>query len=193
MTFKKRVIMTAAAAAMGFAGTAFAALSKAEIKADEDRIAADFTSGKTACDSLNANAKDICMAEAKGKQKVAKAELAARRNDTAKARNDVRVAKADADYGVAKEKCDDLTGNPKDVCLKDAKAAMTKAKADAKADLAANKAQGNANEKVAEARKEATEDKRDANYAAAKERCDKFSGDVKDRCVTEAKARFNIK
>ncbi len=192
MTFKQRLITTAVAAAMGFAGTAFA-MSKAEIKADEDRIAADFKSAKSACDSLKANAKDICLAEAKGNEKVAKAELGARKNDTAKTRADVRVARADADYGVAREKCDDLAGNPKDVCLKDAKAAMTKAKADAKADLTSNKAQTSANEKVAQARTEAAEDKRDANYAAAKERCDKFSGDAKDRCVTEAKTRFGIK
>jgi len=194
MTFKQRFIVTAVAGAMGFAGTAFAfAMTKAEIKTGEDRIAADFKSAKNACDSLKANAKDICMAEAKGNEKVAKAEMNARKNDTAKNRTDVRMAKADADYGVAKEKCDDQAGNAKDVCVKDAKAAKTKAKADAKADLTSNKAQGNANEKAAEARKDAAEDKRDANYAAAKERCDKFSGDAKDRCVSEAKTRHGVK
>jgi hypothetical protein len=42
------------------------------------------------------------------------------------------MAKAEADYDVAKEKCDDQSGNAKDVCKKDAKAAFTSAKADAK-------------------------------------------------------------
>ena len=32
---------------------------------------------------------------------------------------------------MAKQKCDDLSGNPKDVCVKEAKAARTTAKADA--------------------------------------------------------------
>jgi len=42
------------------------------------------------------------------------------------------MAKAAATYDTAKEKCDDLSANAKDVCVKDAKAAHTKAKDDAK-------------------------------------------------------------
>ena len=42
------------------------------------------------------------------------------------------IKKADAEYDVAKEKCDDLAGNAKDVCVKDAKAAREKAKTSAK-------------------------------------------------------------
>jgi hypothetical protein len=42
------------------------------------------------------------------------------------------VAKAEADYRVAKERCDDQAGNVKDVCLEEAKAAEAAAKADAK-------------------------------------------------------------
>ena len=42
------------------------------------------------------------------------------------------MAKADAMYDTAKEKCDDLSGNAKDVCIKDAKVVYTKAKDDAK-------------------------------------------------------------
>ena len=44
----------------------------------------------------------------------------------------VTIAKAEADYRVAKEKCDDSAGNAKDVCLKEAKAAEAAAKAEAK-------------------------------------------------------------
>jgi hypothetical protein len=36
------------------------------------------------------------------------------------------MAKVDADYAVAKEKCDDFSGNAKDVCVKEAKAAQVK-------------------------------------------------------------------
>lgn len=50
------------------------------------------------------------------------------------------VTKAKADYKIAKEKCDDLAGNPKDVCPKEAKAAMAAAKADAKAQMETSKA-----------------------------------------------------
>ena len=51
---------------------------------------------------------------------------------SAKATRKVADARADAAYDVAKEKCDDLKGNDKDVCEKDAKAARVKAKEDAK-------------------------------------------------------------
>ena len=48
-------------------------------------------------------------------------------------RHAVSIAKAEADYSVAKEKCDDKAGNAKEVCIKEAKAAEARAKADAKA------------------------------------------------------------
>jgi hypothetical protein len=50
-------------------------MSKDEYKAADKRIAAEDKSDKARCASLAANAKDICKAEAKGKDKVAKAEL----------------------------------------------------------------------------------------------------------------------
>ena len=55
------------------------------MKTEKDRIAAEYKSAKAKCDGLKGNAKDICMAEAKGANKVAKAELEARDKDTDKA------------------------------------------------------------------------------------------------------------
>jgi hypothetical protein len=43
------------------------------------------------------------------------------------------VRDADADYRRASERCKDLKGNERDVCVREAKAARTKAKVDAKA------------------------------------------------------------
>ncbi|MHB1359654.1 MAG: hypothetical protein ACYCWC_08755 [Rhodocyclaceae bacterium] len=147
------------------------------------------------------NPKDICVADAKGKEKVAKAELEAGYKPSNKATYEVSVAKAEADYAVAKERCDDLAGNAKDVCVKEAKAAETTAKANAKAQMktaAANvtakektaEARSDASKKATDAREDATADKRDAEYAVAKEKCDTFSGDAKDQCLNQAKARF---
>lgn len=48
------------------------------------------------------------------------------------ARRDAARKKAGAEYNVAREKCDDLSGNAKDVCVKDAKAARSAAGAHAK-------------------------------------------------------------
>jgi hypothetical protein len=61
--------------------------------------------------SLSGNAKDICVAEAKAKDNVAKAEAETAYENTPKARENVRVAHAQANYNVAIEKCDDLAGN----------------------------------------------------------------------------------
>src|SRR6476619_2886136 len=164
----KLMISLLAAAGIAFAGAANAAdnktMSRDAYKADKDKIAAQYKADKDQCKSMSGNAKDICQAEAKGKEKVAKAELEANYKNTDKARNDARVAQADANYDVAKEKCDDLTGNQKDVCVKEAKAAHTKAKADAKVAKVDNKTAQVATSKRADARKDAREDTRDAQY-----------------------------
>lgn len=176
-------------------------MSKDDYKAGKDKIAAEYKSAKAACDSLSGNPKDICVADAKGKEKVAKAELEAGYKPSNKATYEVSVAKAEADYAVAKERCDDMSGNAKDVCVKEAKAAETTAKANAKAQMKTAEANVTAKEKTTEARsdasktatdarKDATADKRDAEYAVAKEKCDTFSGDAKDQCLNQAKARF---
>ena len=127
----------AAAIALAFSAGALAAqsMSKDEYKAGKDKIAAEYKSAQAACKSLSANAKDICMVEAKGKQKVARAELEASNKPSSKTRYAVSVAKADAEYAVAKEKCDDKAANARAACVKEAKAAETRAKADAKASM----------------------------------------------------------
>ena len=196
--------MTAMAATIGLvfnAGVMAQTMSKDTYKAAEDRIVAEYTSDKANCYSLTGNTKDICIAEAKGKEKVAKAELKARNEPTAKNRYNALIAKAEADYAVANEKCDEKTGNDKDICVKEAKAVETRVKADAEAQMktsAANKAASEksgeagmkAKEEGTEARQEAATEKRDANYAVATEKCDSLEGDAKDRCVDEAKAKY---
>lgn len=166
------------------------AVSREAVKAEKSRIAAEYKSDKERCGGLAGNAKDVCEAEARGKQRIAEADLAARAKSTPKAHYDARVARAEAEYLVAKERCDDLSGNPKDVCLKEAKAAEAQAKADAKAERASAEARKDAAERTADARKDAVEAKRDADYRVALERCDSLAGDLKDACVREAKARF---
>ena len=131
------ITVIATAVTLAFSNGALAAqgMSKDEYKAGKDKIAADYKSAKAACDPLSANAKDVCIAEAKGKQKVAKAELEASNKPGEKTRTAVSIAKAEADYTVAKEKCDDKTGEDKKVCVKQAKAAETRARADARAPM----------------------------------------------------------
>jgi hypothetical protein len=184
-----------AAAGIAFAGGAVAAndhagMSRDAYKADKDKIEAQYKSEKDACKSQSGNAKDVCEAQAKGKEKVAKADLEARYKNTDKARYDAKVARADADYDVAKEKCDDLKGNDKDVCVKEAKATYTKSKADAKVARVAQEDTVKTSNKTADAKRDAAEDKRDADYKVAKEKCDALSGAAKDKCQADAKARY---
>ena len=191
----KLMMSLLAAAGIAFAGASNAAdtktMSRDAYKTDKDRIEAQYKADKDRCSSMSGNAKDVCQVEAKGKEKVAKAELEANYKNTDKARIDARTVKADADYDVAKEKCDDVSGNQKDVCVKEAKAAHTKAKSDAKIAKVDSKTARASADKRAEVRQDAREDTRDAQYKVAVEKCDAMTGAAKDQCVKNAKMRFN--
>ena len=129
-----RISITTIAAAITLAFSAGAmaeGLSKADYKAGKDKISAEYKSAKADCGSLSGNAKDICVVEARGKEKVAKAELQASYKPSNKTNHAVTIARAEADYSVAKERCDDKAGNEKKTCVHEAKAAEARAKADA--------------------------------------------------------------
>lgn len=109
-----------------------ATMTKEDYKAGKDRISADYKADKAACAPMADNAKDVCVEEAKAKEKVARAELEYSYTGKPSDQTKVMVVKAKTAYDVAKEKCDDLKGNDKDVCVKDAKTAEAKALADIK-------------------------------------------------------------
>jgi hypothetical protein len=184
---------TAIAVAIGLTFSAVAmaeTMSKSDYKTGMNSIATEYKSDKTNCKSLSGNANNICMAEARGKEKIAKADLDARNKNTNKARYEALVVKAEVNYSVAKEKCDNLAGDVKDVCQKEAKAAKIAAKADAKSQIKISKANKKANEESTDARHDADTDKRNADYAVAKEKCDALAGDAKDSCMHEAKMHY---
>ena len=171
---------TLLAAALAISSAAFSAtISKADYKARKAQISDTYKADKKACGSLAGNAKDICLQEAKGKEKVARAEVEYQYTGKPADNQKLAVAKADAVYEVAKEKCDDLAGNPKDVCVKEAKAAHVAAKADARTVKT-----------VAATRADASDEKRDAQYKVAAGKCDALSGDAKTSCIKTAKGRY---
>lgn len=108
-------------------------ISHDEYKLQDDKIDAAFKSDKEACLTLTGNAKDICMEKAKARKNVAQAELEAAYKPSAKSQHEVTVAKAEGDYNIAIEVCDDKSGNDKDACVKEAKAVKARALADTKA------------------------------------------------------------
>jgi hypothetical protein len=151
---------------------------------------AQYKTDKDACSPRSGNAKDICLAEANGKEKVAKADAEAAYKNTPKAREDARDTRAEATFNVAKQKCDALAGNPKDVCVKEADAALVKAKADAKVERVTADTRQDAATKQADAAKQATTDKRDADYKVAIEKCDALAAPAKDSCISNAKVQY---
>jgi hypothetical protein len=193
---RKSLLRTlAAAAAFAASGGALAqafapALSPEQYRAEKDGIAAEYKAAKASCASLAGNAKDVCKVQAAGEEKVSKAELEARYRPTVDRSYKARLARADANFALAKQECDDRAGNAKDVCVKEAKAAAVAARADAKAQMEIAKANITAIDKGVEARREAAADKRDADYAVAREKCEAFAGEVKSNCVSNAKARY---
>ena len=181
----------AVAVSMLFSAGAYAdGMSKNEYKAGNERITGEYKSAKESCKSLSGNANDVCMKEAEAKATIAKADLTAAYQPSAQNRYKAGVTAAEAEYSVAKEKCDDKAGNAKDVCVKEAKAAEVAGKADAKARMEIANANGTAVEKKSEARSNAASDKRDADYAVAKEKCEVFAGEAKTRCMDDAKLTF---
>lgn len=157
-----------------------ATMNKADYNTEKTRLSATYKADKAACAALTDNARDICKAEAKGKDKVMRAELehgySGKVGDQAK----VQKAKAEAAYDVAKEKCDDQSGNAKDVCDKEAKAMKTKAMSDTETA-----------KDVRDAKKDGAQDKMDANYKVAIEKCDALASTAKDTCVAAARNKFN--
>jgi hypothetical protein len=168
-------------AVSGIASTALGAnLTAAENSAGKDRIRAEYKTERLGCDAFSGNEKDICVQKAKGKAKVARAELKYQFSGKVTDQQKIAVVQADARFAVSKEVCDDLAGDPKALCRAEAKATHTKSIADAK--LAKT---------VSTAGRDAAGDKRDAEYQVATEKCEPLAGDTKAACVSEAKTRFN--
>ena len=121
-TLPHTLITLTAALALG-AGAMAEGLSKSGYKAGLEKIESDYVSAKVACDEMTANAHDICLARAKGAERVARAELEASYKPSAKTRNQVRVVKAKSDYAAAREQ---YAGDIKEQHLSTAKATYGK-------------------------------------------------------------------
>ena len=171
---------TCLAAAVLLSGVAqAAAMNKAEYNAARSQADGTYKSEADGCKAMTGNAKDICKLEAKGHLSVAKAEAEYAYSGKPDHMRKVTKAKIDAAYSVERERCDDQSGNGKDVCIKTAKATRDKALADLKM-----------GKTVAAARADATDAKRDADYKVAAEKCDALSSDAKAACINAAKAKF---
>jgi hypothetical protein len=121
-----------AAALFAFSTAHAQTMDKDTAKAEHERIEQTAKADKKACDAMKDNAKDVCQAEAKAKEKVAKAELKWKQSGKDGDRVKYEEMKAEGDYEVAKEKCEDLQGSAQSDCKKEAKVAEKTAKDNAK-------------------------------------------------------------
>ena len=126
---KQHLIMIAIASTCLIAGQA-GAMTQDEYKVAKEKIEADYKVDKASCDSLKGNANDVCEKEAKGKENVAKAELEQQYKPSDRNSRNVKEEKVKAAYEVAKEKCDDMRGESKSACEKQAKADEARGKAE---------------------------------------------------------------
>ena len=166
------------------------AMSRNQFKASRSELETNYKAERQNCASRSGPAHDLCIAEAEGNDKIARAELDQRYKPSARNRFSVALARADAAYAVAKVHCDEQEGNARDVCQKQAKADEVTAKTNAKAQMTEQSAIAEAREKAAEARREANKDKRAAELALAREKCDSNADAAKDKCLDAAERRF---
>lgn len=165
---------------LAFCASASAAGDRAGYDQAKASAKATYETDRKACDAMSGNPKDVCVAEAKAKRTKTEVDAEASWKGTAKSREHAAHETAEADYKVAKERCDAKGGNEKDVCVKEAKAAMVKTEADAKA-----------MRKTTDAHLDASKDKMQADYKVAAEKCDALAGDAKTSCIADAKAHYH--
>jgi hypothetical protein len=173
---------TRVAVLAGLMCTSFGALAempRSEYQTEKDAIAQRYDAARDACAQRAGNAKDVCIKQAELDRTIATGELDVRDRGTADAREDAQRDRINAEFSLADEKCDDLGGNKKSVCEKEARATRDKALADLKADVARQ-----------EADTKAVKERREADYKVALQKCESLAGDAKSACKDDAKRRF---
>ena len=107
-----------APAAPGATGTP---MTRTAYRAALDRASSAYNRKRAGCRSLKGNERTVCVAEAKAESTKAQSAAEAAFRNTPRARMDARVAAANADYSVAKARCNERSGSERRACLKTAK------------------------------------------------------------------------
>ena len=188
---------------LAFGAGAVLAVSDDQYKAAKRVLAAAYDANKDACKSLPGRSIALCKAEAHREFQIAIAGLEAAYAPSRSGSYKARVAIANAEYLVARRKCDDKLGDVKSLCAKEARAVLIADKAAAYASEDASIATRAVNEKAnaarkamreeeerTEARKDTAAERRDTDLRIAKEYCQTVSGESKLACVKEAEKRF---
>jgi len=100
-----------------------APMTKQMYDAEKAKIATEAKTDLKLCDTLKGSRKEVCEVEAKGRAEALKAELEARYKPSPDANQKAKYVTADANFAVAKAKCQALKGDAKDRCMSQAKLA----------------------------------------------------------------------
>lgn len=171
------------------AGTSFAAPTfalnhdPATYRNLTQKAGADYRDAIAKCDAMSGNAQDVCAAQAKLTRIQTEAKALAQYNNTPASREKARTSLADAEFSLAKARCDGKSGADKDDCMNNAKSVHSAALADAKAD----RSTAAATAATAPGGLVTSTETRDPVKAAAVDKCAQTAGDSKIGCVIETK------
>ena len=184
------------------AGASFAAAPTAALNHDPvtyrnltQKAETEYRAAAAKCDAKSGNDKDICMAEARLARTRTEADALSKYHNTAAGRARAHINVADAEYDLAKARCDAKTGAEKDSCMDNAKSVHTAAVADAKAERSerttATGSSGSgmtgAGGATASGGLVTGTDTRDPAKAAAVDKCARMGADAKTGCLVETK------
>ena len=168
--------LLATAAGASFAAAPAPANDAASYRTLSQKAASDYKTASAKCDARKGNDKDVCMAEAKATRARSESEGIARYNNSEQSRANARTKLAEAEYELAKEKCDDKSGAEKDSCMDNAKSVRTAALADAKAGRTTASSTASVNAAAGGAGLIASTETKDPVKAAAVAKCEKAGG-----------------
>ena len=200
-TYESRVLIMAVA--LAFSAGAALTVPNEQYQSSRRDLAAKLDASRQACKSLPRSSIGLCRAEADREYQVASAGLDALYNHSSDGSYKARIAIADAEYRVARRKCDGKEGDVKRFCLNHARAAQIAAKAvanspedtsimkralDQKADVARKELREE--EERTEGRKDPASAKRNTELHISMERCETLPDYDRLVCVSEAGKRF---
>lgn len=120
-TYRPTALFSALAVAALLALPAQAAnMSKTDYTDSKSRLSDTAKAEKKACDSLGGNAKDVCVKAATAIEVRGLADAKLGKKIT-EAQTDATQSKRTADYKLAAEKCDAMSGDAKSACVASAK------------------------------------------------------------------------
>jgi hypothetical protein len=143
-----------------------------------------------ACSLLGGNARDVCGAQAKDKEGVAKADAKSAYEDTPGAREYASLLNAQASYNVAVEGCANLGGDSRNVCVGAARDEFARSRTRATDERAADDARRDAAAIPPAVRNQGYADMRAAEYAAVVEECDPHPGPIRNACISNADVKY---